>query len=245
MRHPSPATIIATIALVFSMSGASFAAGHYLITSTSQIKPSVVRQLQHGTAAKVITGPSGLQGPAGPQGSPGTQGAGSVGPAGLKGAEGPQGASGATGAPGTEGKEGPKGDTGAEGEPGPAGTAGATVLASGESESGVYGTRVEGTGSTWLVDSLQFPIALSAPIAEGRIIANERGEAVNPECPGPGKAAPGFLCIYEYEWGGTRPPNVTNPEGQGSSTGTRGVILFWPLRNSSAVNYGTWTLTAE
>jgi hypothetical protein len=54
--------VIASVALVFSMTGTGIAAGHYLITSTSQIKPSVLRALR---------GQPGPQGPAGAQGATG------------------------------------------------------------------------------------------------------------------------------------------------------------------------------
>jgi hypothetical protein len=42
----SYANVVVTLALVFAMSGGAFAAGRYLITSTKQIKPSVLKQLQ-------------------------------------------------------------------------------------------------------------------------------------------------------------------------------------------------------
>lgn len=45
-RHLSYANVVATVALVFAMSGGALAAAHYLITSTSQIKPSVLRTLK-------------------------------------------------------------------------------------------------------------------------------------------------------------------------------------------------------
>jgi hypothetical protein len=80
MRRPSPATIIASFALFFSLAGTGLAASKYLITSTKQIKPSVLSSL-HGS-----------QGPRGPQG---VQGA--VGPAGAAGAAGAAGGAGPTG----------------------------------------------------------------------------------------------------------------------------------------------------
>jgi hypothetical protein len=55
--------VIAVGALIFAMAGGAWAAQKYLITSTKQIKPSVLKQ---------------LQGAAGPAGSQGTTGA--VGP---------------------------------------------------------------------------------------------------------------------------------------------------------------------
>jgi hypothetical protein len=76
VRKPSPATIIASIALFFSLAGTGIAATHYLITSTSQIKPSVLKSLKS-------TGPRGPQGQQGPAGA-----AGAVGAAGAAGAAG-------------------------------------------------------------------------------------------------------------------------------------------------------------
>jgi hypothetical protein len=88
-RHLSYANVIATMALVFAMAGSAIAAKHYLITSSSQIKPSVLAKL------KGRTGPPGQTGPAGA--------AGSVGPRGL------QGSPGADGHPGPEGEPGESG----------------------------------------------------------------------------------------------------------------------------------------
>jgi hypothetical protein len=76
-RMPSPAVCIATLALFFAVGGTAIAAHHYLITSASQIKPSVLKML-HGVA-----GPAGVAGAAGP--------AGPTGPAGATGPQGPAG----------------------------------------------------------------------------------------------------------------------------------------------------------
>jgi hypothetical protein len=59
----SPA--IAWVALFFSLTGTGLAASRYVITSTSQIKPSVRRALR---------GPEGPPGAAGPQGPTGATG---------------------------------------------------------------------------------------------------------------------------------------------------------------------------
>ena len=82
-RHLSYANVAATLALVFAMSGGALAASHYIITKTSQIKPSVLKKLK-GNAGR--TGPTGSQGTAGKAG-----------------------ALGATGKEGAPGKEGPAG----------------------------------------------------------------------------------------------------------------------------------------
>jgi hypothetical protein len=68
MRKPSPAVAIASVALFFSLAGTGLAASKYLITSTSQIKPSVLKDL------KGKEGPAGQQGPAGAAGAAGAAG---------------------------------------------------------------------------------------------------------------------------------------------------------------------------
>ena len=87
MKRLSYANITATLALVLAMGGTSIAASHYLITSTSQIKPSVIHALR---------GPRGAQGPKGEEGK-------APNVVGLQGLVGP---------PGPQGKEGPLGPTG-------------------------------------------------------------------------------------------------------------------------------------
>jgi hypothetical protein len=72
---------VATLALFFAMSGGALAAKHYLVNSTKQINPKVLRAL------KGKTGPTG--------------------PAGALGAQGKEGAAGKEGKEGKEGKPGP------------------------------------------------------------------------------------------------------------------------------------------
>src|SRR6202035_3566253 len=99
MRKPSPATVIASIALFVALGGTAIAAEHYLITSTSQIKPSVLKKLRGNT---------------GPGGSPGLPGA--------QGPSGPMATAGANGSNGARGSTGPEGEAGPEGTPGADGT---------------------------------------------------------------------------------------------------------------------------
>src|SRR3984957_6587461 len=77
-RRFSYANVAATLALFFSMSGGALAASHYLINSTKQINPKVLKKLK-GRAGKTgatgATGKEGPQGPAGKEGAAGTKGA--------------------------------------------------------------------------------------------------------------------------------------------------------------------------
>lgn len=77
LRKPSPGTAVAGLALFFALGGSAIAAKHYLITSTKQIKPSVLKALRgnqgpQGAAGGI--GPAGPAGPVGPQGPKGEQG---------------------------------------------------------------------------------------------------------------------------------------------------------------------------
>ncbi len=55
LRKPSPVGVIAVMALLVSLGGTAFAAGGYLITEVSQIKPSVVRELREGPPRAQVT----------------------------------------------------------------------------------------------------------------------------------------------------------------------------------------------
>jgi len=101
-KRLSYANVTATLALVFAMSGGALAANHYLINSTKQINPKVLKKLT---------------------GKPGTNG--------TAGATGATGATGAVGPAGSPGKEGSKGEKGLQGEPGSA-LAYAHVLSNGK-----------------------------------------------------------------------------------------------------------------
>jgi len=84
--------IVAWLALFVALGGTSIAASHYMIVSTGQIKPSVLKQLHGARGGTGATGPSGSQGAQG-----------QAGPAGAKGETGPRGET------GPEGKEGNQG----------------------------------------------------------------------------------------------------------------------------------------
>jgi hypothetical protein len=86
LKRVTPATVLAVVALVFAMTSGAVAAKKYLITSTKQISPSVLKKL---------TGKPGKPGPAGP--------AGAVGKAGANGANGTNGSNGTNGQNGQTG----------------------------------------------------------------------------------------------------------------------------------------------
>jgi hypothetical protein len=143
--HLSPATVIAGLALVFAMTGGAYAAKKYLITSTKQISPSVLKALQGKAGAVGAPGAAGAQGPAGP-----------AGPAGSKGETG-SGKEGKQGEPGKAGKDGVTGKSVeataiAPGDPGCEGRGGVEYAIEGSTESKEVCTGKE--GSPWAVGAL-------------------------------------------------------------------------------------------
>jgi len=209
------ANVTATLALVFAMSGGAYAAGKYLITSTKQIKPSVLKQLQ---------GKPGTNGPAGTTGAAGATGA--QGPAGATGPTGPAGANGENGAPGTSATttlfNGVKGGCvagGAEvksasptvnvcnGKEGSPWTAGGTLPA-GKSETGTWSTLYTAAAAGDPMSSaISFSIPLQAKpeahyIGTNQELAGEANESPaikEGKCSGtPSEpvAASGNLCVF-------------------------------------------------
>ena len=255
-RHLTYANVVVTLALVFAMSGGAYAASKYLITSTKQIKPSVLKQLTGKTGAKGATGATGSTGPQGP-----------TGPAGPSGTAGKDGAAGV----GTEGKQGPEGK---EGSPW---TAGGT-LPSHKTLVGDWGLIASAAGgATSVSTSVSFGIPLSeGPAAhyirttgkepfynEGTEKEEERtaggctGSASNPT------AEPGNLCVYASIKENTDTNPIPNPHyvfpkicsfasgGECVTTGkvgadSSGFGLITLSKEEGTVNVaGTWAVTSE
>jgi hypothetical protein len=251
------ANVAMTLALVFAMTGGAFAAGKFLITSTKQISPKVLKSLQ-GKAGK--TGAAGAQGPAGPVGPSGP-----AGPQGAVGAAGAKGDTGAVGPQGPQGSQGAKGSVGAAGPQGPQGepwTAGGT-LPKGKTEMGAWSAPViESLGAQKNAEAaISYVIPLSAAL-EDELECGEPGKQpchiqVKPEgydgtdntgteheqCPGTveePKAKEGFLCVYTKSSGG-----ITADSPVADFSWPSGAVVRF--ENGFALGLyalGTWAVTA-
>jgi hypothetical protein len=261
------ANIVATFALVFAMSGGAYAAGKFLVTSTKQIKPSVLSQ---------------LKGKAGHAGAPGAAGpAGAVGPAGPVG---PQGAAGAKGENGKDGTPGANGESvtntklnagnatckegGAEFKVGSGAathacngspwTAGGT-LPEGAMETGTWGFgKLTAPGKQTFIPVASFSIRLKAPLDSAHVHYINQKDMEEPEagvevqskaCSGnleEPTATSGSLCIYSggltvieaFGSAGIFPPRGLEEAG----AGVTGAFMVVTLGEGSE-GHGTWAVT--
>ncbi|HWX45016.1 MAG TPA: hypothetical protein VNY52_06810 [Solirubrobacteraceae bacterium] len=226
------ANVALTLALVFAMSGGALAASRYVITSTKQISPKVLKSLQGRAGAAGANGAQGVAGPPGPQG--------------------PAGAKGEAGAPGAPGKDGTNGTNGTNG------TTGFTeTLPSGKTLKGVW-TLVDPAGkeSGAVLSSVSFGIPLhEAPVAV-YIKAGEEPPAGS-GCTGNAQepaAEKGFLCVFaaqEINDNAVKICALSSPALpecvlSGSTADKFGFGLLARIKeDGSLIVNGTWAVTAE
>ncbi|HWY17232.1 MAG TPA: hypothetical protein VNY27_00830 [Solirubrobacteraceae bacterium] len=260
-RHLTYTNIIVTLALVFAMSGGAYAAGHYLITSTKQISPKVLKAL------KGANGKAGAAGLAGPAGAQGTQGA--PGPQGAAGAKGENGANGSAGTngesvtvakAGSECKEGgSKFTVGGKSEHVCNGEKGVIhpgeTLPKGSSEMGVWAephALQYATGKPQLLSvPISFTIPLPAEIPESNVHFIKPKEAAPAGCKGDvekPEAESGNLCVFASVQEGVTDPSFADPEtaSASGSAGPRGTLLQFLIGESGeGVLFcrGTWVVT--
>jgi hypothetical protein len=232
-------TVVAVLALVFAMTGGAYAAKKYLITSTKQISPSVLKSLR-GKAAV---------GAAGAQGAPGVQGA--QGPAGPAGAAGGNGAKGETGPAGAKGEKGATGAAGAKGATGATGTTGFTkTLPKGATETGAW-AALETSAGFQQFTPISFAIPLAAPGQAFFLtpvqIEKEEGPGFDAGCTGSVQeptAPAGILCVYAFELENVSKGFIVfagEPGYQRTGTVLR---LETEVELSQALGNGSWAVTA-
>jgi hypothetical protein len=250
LKRVNYANVAATLAVLFAMTGGALAASKYVITSTKQIKPSVLAQIKGKNGAPGKDGAPGAQGPAGLAGAQGTKGA--NGSNGVNGSNGTDGKAGTTGPKGTTGANGV---TGASGATGPTGQSGFTeVLPSGKTETGVWSASRKNLIEEEIISiPVSFPIPLSSASPKAFIFNHADTAAENfgtSGCAGTltkPTAPKGVLCIYtgpeflhETE---VRP--IHGIDGT-AGYGTSGAILEFKAEANSGIAEasGTWAVTA-
>lgn len=234
-RHITFANVALTAALVFAMTGGAYAAGKYLITSTKQIKPSVLASLKGKVGPAGRAGANGAAGPVGAQGP--------AGPAGAVGAKGETGTTGATGATGKEGKAGKEGSPWTDGG----------TLPVGSTETGTLTTpsvALKNEPFAYVAVPISFSIPLAAELPEDHVEVikenttgtNCTGSSGNPTAPS------GFLCVYIAEEKPAAPAEITyvvRKSGSGEILGasTAGAVVGMILPEGEHQVFGTWAVT--
>jgi hypothetical protein len=236
-RRITFANVAMTLALVFAMTGGAYAAGKFLITSTKQIKPSVLASLKGKAGPAGATGAAGAAGPAGPAGPVGGQG--------------PQGPKGETGPAGTPGKNGENGTTGFT-----------EMLPPGQTETGTWSLNGEGgvepgesTGHQFV--PISFPIPLAAVLGAGEVHFVFPGPThpVPTGCAGGNinkpTAQPGNLCVYSrgespaaFEPGEVQNMLYRSGAALVEGAGRYGTMLHVTGLEKSSEDYGVWAVTA-
>ena len=217
-RHLNYANVIATLALFFAMTGRSAGGKHYLINSTKQINPKVLKKLKGRTGRTGATGTAGLSGREGPAGPIGKEG--------------------------RIGQRGPVAKEGKDGEPGPL----VSTLPSGKTLTGVFQATdalpANAKGFAEATISFTFPLA-AAPNVEVIQAGGAASEHCPGTIEGPSAAA-GYLCLYTTA--SSAPVMTYNPATEALGAAKNGAIAFTELECAAtpcnAHLVGTWAVTA-
>lgn len=155
---------------------------------------------------------------------------------------GPAGKNGSNGASGKNGTNGTNGTNGANGTNGQNLTT-QTPLAVGQSESGAFGVADGESKTGYAGEGISFAQPVSGGIAENHVIYNAVG-VTTLQCPGAGKAAAGYVCMYESESFGMTFFVTRNFALQANAADSFGFAIFWTATASSGYAAGVWTVTA-
>jgi hypothetical protein len=237
--------VIATLALLFAMTGGALAAKKYLITSTKQISPKALAEIK-----KDVKGANGVPGAQGSQGAAGVQGA--KGNNGVNGTNGNNGNNGLNGGTGPKGTTGTNGVTGASGATGPTGQTGFTkTLPPGDTEKGSWAIAAyETPASVEFYSPISFNIPLAAELQESRVHILKESAAPTTECPGSAEepeALAGSLCVYTVEESNVNLNfmAIVGVNGFGGASPAGAVIIAGTKAAGGRLHmYGSWAVTA-
>jgi hypothetical protein len=236
-RRLTYANVAMIVALVFAMSSGAYAASKYVITSTKQISPKVLKALQGKNGKPGSVGPVGPAGPAG-----------SAGAAGAKGENGALGLSGKEGKEGLLGKQGELGKSGELGKEGSPWTAKGT-LPVGSSEHGVWliPGQFAKPGST-VKATVSFPIPLASKLEVAQVHYIGPAETAPPGCLSGTVAKPeaesGNLCVYSSFLLKLVDPSLESVEDGSGGAGASGAMLNLVVTDTEeAEARGDWVVT--
>lgn len=114
-----------------------------------------------------------------------------------------------------------------------------STVGSGQLITGTYSAY--GGPDAWMGETVRFGARIAAPAMQYRVI---RENAARPAvCPGPGKAARGYLCIYEtlgHNWVWGKPVNPRDVDSHTSRWDF--TIFFLTGSDGGAFSHGQWAI---
>jgi hypothetical protein len=124
---------------------------------------------------------------------------------------------------------------------------GMSVLPAGKLMHGVFAAGASNDTASedgYLGVGVTYPRPLATPIPDENII-DIQGAAYTTECPGPGKAKAGYLCIYNKIWSGVLTGYGYSEYKYLQVDGkSMGVVLYWNVAADDPYVGGSWTLRA-
>ncbi len=248
-KHITPATILASVALVFAVTGGAFAASG----SGGNLPAKATAPAAHAATAKKKPGSKGKAGPRGPAGPKGAAGAtGATGPAGATGPGGPQGPAGANATNGEKGEQGVQGIRGKEGERGETGASAFEPLPGERTETGLWAINTP-SPSAYVPISFSIPLSGELAAADVHFVTEEEWKKEGGKTPPAGcvggtgaspTAEPGNLCVYVTVESPGEFVEFLNPGGITNGAGKSGTLFFLASATSVSTQAGTWAVTA-
>jgi hypothetical protein len=117
------------------------------------------------------------------------------------------------------------------------------TLPSGQTETGIYG--IIGNGNSRQADAVNFRVPLGSSLPTGSATFIAFGGATTANCPGVGQAARGQLCVYEHFGSNDTLGGIFNPAtGSGPSANADGFVIYVNAGAGLFNSYGTWAVTA-
>lgn len=122
-----------------------------------------------------------------------------------------------------------------------------TPLPAGQLMHGVFGAGASNDTNSedgYLSAAITYARPLASPIPNENI-QDIQGSAYTAECPGPGKAAAGYLCVYNKIYSSVQVgygySDYRYLQVDGKSIG---VVLYWNINNGDPYVGGSWTVRA-
>jgi hypothetical protein len=223
LRRPSPALVVAFVALLVALGGTSYAAFTLPKNSvgSKQLKKNAVTtsKIKNGAVIASKINPNGLTVPNATHASS---------------ADSATNASHASSAENASNADSLGGVAAAQYDrPG-------ALLQSGDTEHGVFAGG--GGPNAFINIQIQFDPLLAANLDTAHTIRVTGSSATH--CPGTGQADPGYLCWYEKQSSNVAFSNFGDPVRATEGANAEGMNVFYATTGNSAYVYGEWAFTA-